>query len=391
MVHAKEALLGKRMIQGCLTGTVLALILAILRRTTTLINRSYWNMWILSVAFITGLLFIIFFWRAGKKRLSKQGAGVFGTVSFLLMGALFFYTLPTLFLYLTEFVLPGESIFSTEFLFKFIGFALGIGIVLLAGIGVFKAGIALPSRFTASLLILSLILVLLDHGAAVIQVLLARRIIPMIRWLFKIVVAAAGYKTVLLYLLIGMSLLMAVVLCLRSLRPQGVYRNPAELRKIRAAMHKRRRWSGVISVLALGSVFILTGLKAYTRREVVLSPAEPMTIAGVEILIPLEQVQDGHLHRFAYITKENTEVRFIVIKKNASAYGVGLDACDICGATGYYERKDEVICRLCDVVMNKSTIGFKGGCNPVPLAYTTQGGKLVIALTHLEAEAHRFK
>lgn len=36
---------------------------------------------------------------------------------------------------------------------------------------------------------------------------------------------------------------------------------------------------------------------------------------------------------------------------------------------GYYERNDDVVCKRCDVVMNKSTIGFKGGCNPVPFEY----------------------
>jgi uncharacterized membrane protein len=84
-------------------------------------------------------------------------------------------------------------------------------------------------------------------------------------------------------------------------------------------------------------------------------------------------------------------VRFIVIKKSAAAYGVGLDACYICGSTGYYERRDGVVCRLCDVVMNKSTIGFKGGCNPVPLAYRVRDGALIVSLEDLENEKGRFK
>jgi uncharacterized membrane protein len=84
-------------------------------------------------------------------------------------------------------------------------------------------------------------------------------------------------------------------------------------------------------------------------------------------------------------------VRFIVIKKNETSFGVGLDACDICGPTGYYERKDEVICMLCDVVMNKNTIGFKGGCNPVPLAFTIREGSLVVRCEDLDNERGRFK
>jgi uncharacterized membrane protein len=97
------------------------------------------------------------------------------------------------------------------------------------------------------------------------------------------------------------------------------------------------------------------------------------------------------LHRFIYPASNGTEVRFIVIKKNEIAFGVGLDACDICGPTGYYERNDEVICKLCDVVMNKSTIGFKGGCNPVPLAYAIKDGGMAIETQNLENEKKRFE
>jgi uncharacterized membrane protein len=84
-------------------------------------------------------------------------------------------------------------------------------------------------------------------------------------------------------------------------------------------------------------------------------------------------------------------VRFIIIKKNDVAFGVGLDACDICGPNGYYERKGDVICKLCDVVMNKQTIGFKGGCNPVPLAYALDGGEMIVMTADLETESKRFR
>ncbi|MDR3114919.1 MAG: Fe-S-containing protein [Treponema sp.] len=389
--HKKGGPLGKRMIQGCLLGTGLALIVAILRRTTALINRGYWNLWILSLGIIGGILFILLYWGLGRTRIPRYYTRVFGWVSLLLMGALFFYALPTLFLYPTEFVLAGESVFTTDFLFKLIGYGVGLGIAFLVGIGIFKAGIPLSPRFIGVLITLGLILNMVNQATTIVQFLLARRMIPMIRWLFRIVVAAAGYNLVLLYLLMGISFSLALVLWIQSLRPQEGYRNPAEYRKIKATMRNRRRWTAVVTGGSLVSIFILTGLKAYNEREVILSPAEPMTIQGAEILIPLEQVQDGNLHRFAYTASDNTEIRFIVIKKNAVAYGVGLDACDICGATGYYERKNEVICRLCDVVMNKSTIGFKGGCNPVPLVYTNRSGNMIIAIAHLETERHRFK
>ena len=71
-------------------------------------------------------------------------------------------------------------------------------------------------------------------------------------------------------------------------------------------------------------------------------------------------------------------------------YGVGLDACDICGVAGYYERNNDIICKRCDVVMNKATIGFKGGCNPVPFPYEIADMKIIIRKADLEAEKNRF-
>ena len=109
------------------------------------------------------------------------------------------------------------------------------------------------------------------------------------------------------------------------------------------------------------------------------------------MVIPLKQIDDGHLHRFEYPTKDGTKVRFIVIKKAGSAYGVGLDACDICGASGYYEKDGHVICKLCEVAMNIATIGFKGGCNPIPLEYSVTEGKLTVPKSALEGSVKIFK
>ncbi len=40
--------------------------------------------------------------------------------------------------------------------------------------------------------------------------------------------------------------------------------------------------------------------------------------------------QSCHLHRFEYTTSTGVKVRFIVIQKSGSSFGVGLDACEIC-------------------------------------------------------------
>jgi uncharacterized membrane protein len=388
----------KRIGQGCAAGAVLALVVAFLRRTTALINRTRLNTYILSAAFVAALLFFCLYRLFRGKDYSPQrekSETTFGTFLFLtaafLEAALLFHALPDIFLYPTEFVLAGQSVISTEFLFKFIGFAAGLLLSVLVSFGIFKSASALGERTAGIFLFAALAVNMLNQLTAVVQFLLARRIIPMNRYLFGIIVVAVNYNIVFLYALMSIAVLVLLVLFIRYFHPRLEYKNPAELRKLKAGIRYRRRWAFTAVSGCVCLLLSFTVLRAWNERGVVLSPAESMTVAGGEIQIPITQVEDGHLHRFAWNASDGTEVRFIVIKKSAAAYGVGLDACDICGNTGYYERKDEVICRLCDVVMNKSTIGFKGGCNPVPLGYFVRDGGMIVQLSDLENEKGRFK
>ena len=139
---------------------------------------------------------------------------------------------------------------------------------------------------------------------------------------------------------------------------------------------------------------VLTVVKANDTKQVELSAPETYTIDEdtESILIPVESVSDGHLHRFEYRTEKNIDVRWIVVKKPGSAsFGVGLDACEVCGNAGYFERGGQVICKRCDVVMNINTIGFKGGCNPIPLPYEVKEGSLIFKLSDIIAGEKEFR
>ena len=83
--------------------------------------------------------------------------------------------------------------------------------------------------------------------------------------------------------------------------------------------------------------------------------------------------------------------RIVIKKPNSQSYGIGLDACDICGETGYYERDGQVVCKLCDVVMNINTIGFKGGCNPIVVPYSIENSNIILPVTGLIEHENEFK
>ena len=169
------------------------------------------------------------------------------------------------------------------------------------------------------------------------------------------------------------------------------YDNPAQHRKIRAAWRNTKRWCALLLACCVVGVLCLTLFTSLSEKKVELSPPEECEQRGDDLYISFDQVADGHLHRFIYTTDDGVDVRFIIIKKpNGVAYGVGLDACDICGETGYYERNGQVVCSLCDVVMNVNTIGFKGGCNPIVIDYSVENGYIIVPTATLVEHQDEF-
>ena len=158
------------------------------------------------------------------------------------------------------------------------------------------------------------------------------------------------------------------------------------------AFRRRAKAAGAFSLVAMICVTVaLTYGVAQTQKVVTLSPPEDYSLADGVATIKFSQISDGHLHRFEYRAKDGTSMRFIIIKKNGGAYGVGLDACDNCGDAGYYEKDGKIICKKCDVAINLATIGFKGGCNPIPFDYQVKPGKIVIQTSTLDALSSHFQ
>ncbi len=105
--------------------------------------------------------------------------------------------------------------------------------------------------------------------------------------------------------------------------------------------------------------------------------------------IPVASVSDGVLHRFE-LDDAGVSVRFIVIEKPDHTLATAFDACQICGAKGFYQKGPNVICKNCASAIVTGTIGTKGGCNPIPLQSRVDGGMLVIDEGALEHESKRF-
>jgi uncharacterized membrane protein len=116
------------------------------------------------------------------------------------------------------------------------------------------------------------------------------------------------------------------------------------------------------------------------------SPAQSLAAVNDEVEIPLSDLTDSSLHYFTARVGNDT-VRFLVIHKTNGDYATALDACQICGAKGYRQEGQNVVCRNCGAVIYIPSIGEKGGCNPIQLKSRVEGGEVIVNLADLASSA----
>ncbi len=283
----------------------------------------------------------------------------------------------------------GE-LFTLEVLVKSLGFGGGLFIGLLSGYLVYKASAALNYKRLMFVYAVQAVACIIQQGIYLIQVLMIRRIVggPT---LMRVMGPLIDNQRLVIFVVFFVTLLVPITLYSQPKPEKPEDANPAEYRKILAAAKRKLRWGAGVVVSLVVMVLMSSVGYSFATKEAELVPAIPIAAENGFAVVPLENVQDGHLHRYSYRTKNGTTVRFIIIRKGGNAYGVGLDACEICGPTGYIERDDQVVCKLCDVVMNKQTIGMPGGCNPIPLEYKVENGGIRIAEEKLEAAKKHFR
>lgn len=365
-----------------------SVIIYLLKTKTVIINKAFYSITILSFELTVSLILLVLMLISIKRKKMVKSFALVSTLYIFFMGA---YSVPTALLFIHEFPMGETSIFSTAVLFKGSGYLLSFIVLSVMAVGLYKMALkydASKLKWTTFTLIL---MGFVTHLFAIIQPLLARRIIPFNRALFKVMTFVINNNYMFIYISLIVVLSMPIFVWYNSYFMSDMYNNPAEHRKIRAEARRRKRWSRTIILIFVFSVLSLTVIKGYDEREIVLSPIEETVVESDAVYIPFEAVEDGKLHRYAYESEEGTQIRFIIIKKSPTAYGIGLDACEICGATGYYQRNDAVICKRCDVVMNIQTIGFKGGCNPIPFDYELVDGRIKILKQVLEVFEDEFK
>lgn len=157
--------------------------------------------------------------------------------------------------------------------------------------------------------------------------------------------------------------------------------NDAEKRLLESQNRRQRRWMIAAATASLTVILVLTADFIYARANSAPPQARPIEAVGNIVRVPISEVQDGSMHLFT-VSAGSQSMRFMVIKK-PNGWGVALDACLICGAEGYRQDGQNVMCRHCASAIYIPSIGDKGGCNPIGVASHVDGGDIVIDISAL--------
>jgi high-affinity iron transporter len=157
--------------------------------------------------------------------------------------------------------------------------------------------------------------------------------------------------------------------------------NDAEKRLLESQNRRQRRWMAAAASACLIVIMALTADFIYARANSAAPTVRQLAVQGTDVRVPIAQVQDGDMHLFSADINGQV-VRFMIIKK-PNGWGTALDACRICGADGYRQDGQNVICRHCGSAIYVPTIGEAGGCNPIGVPSRVDGANLVLDVSAL--------
>jgi high-affinity iron transporter len=175
----------------------------------------------------------------------------------------------------------------------------------------------------------------------------------------------------------------------RRRQPLPEASSPAQYRKGAWTARRERLWMASVYIFCFVFIALVTAEFIYTKSVSALSPATPVEFVNGEVRIPLAQVSDGDLHRFQ--AQENgVDIRFWLYQKPDGKVATVFDACEICGAVGFYKGPNGVVCKNCAAPISPQSIGNGGGCNPIPLKASQTADAVIIQEADVAAGGRKF-
>jgi high-affinity iron transporter len=267
---------------------------------------------------------------------------------------------------------------STEGLQTWIGTGIGIAAAVAVGVFFFKGTLKIPLQQFFKVTSGILILVAIQLAVTGLHELSEAQWIPSSKAEMALLGPVVRNDLFFFILVFGAAALMILKEWQSATHSKavGAVTNPAERRLLESQNRKQRLWMIAAAVMSLSVILVLTADFIYAKVSAAPVQAQPVEAVKGIVRVPVAQVQDGNLHLFT-LNANGHAVRFMVIKK-PNGYGTALDACLICGADGYRQDGQNVICRHCASAIYIPSIGQKGGCNPIGFTSQVDGSDVVI-------------
>jgi high-affinity iron transporter len=360
-----------------------------------LLSRTRWNQdifegWVMLAAAFFVVSMIIFMMRTGRKLKGE----IEGKVGLLAGQNAWFGLFAFVFLMVlregveTVLILSAVSLNSTALL-SFLGTFLGVIAAVAFGVMFVKGSVRINLQkffrvttvilfFVAAQLVVSGLHELSENG-----------VLPSSKTEMAIIGPIVRNDLFFFITIVALAALM-VLFEVKRREPGTTPTSAAERRKAVWSARRERLW--MASVYASSFVFILlvTAEFIYTKSVSALSPATEVTFVNGQVSIPLTQLYDGDLHRFS-AQEGGATVRFWLYQKPDGKIATVLDACEICGAVGFYKGPNGVVCKNCAAPINPQSVGMPGGCNPVPLKALVTSDAVLIQESDLAAKSRLFQ
>src|ERR1700683_371375 len=361
----------------------------------TNLNEDVFEGWIMLAAAFFVITMVIFMMKTGRKLKGqiegKVGllAGLGGAEKDAWVGLFFFVFLMVLREGAeTVLILSAVSLNSTE-LMSFLGTLLGVIAAIAFGVMFVKGSVRINLQKFFRVTTAILFLVALQLVIAGLHELSESGVIASSKREMAIIGPIVRNDLFFFVTIIALAALM-VLFDAKRRQPVPESASGAERRKAAWTARKERMWMASVYGFSFVFIALVTAGFIYSKSVSALSPAAEVSFTSGEVRIPLTQVSDGDLHRFQ--AQENgTSVRFWLYRKPDGKIATVFDACEICGAVGFYKSGNLVVCKNCAAPIKPQSVGAKGGCNPVPLNATQRADSVIIQEADIAAGSRMFE
>jgi high-affinity iron transporter len=359
------------------------------------LSRLKWNQdifegWVMLVAAVFVVTMIVFMMKTGRKLKGQiEGKiGLFASNDAWIGLFLFVFLMVLREGVETVLILSAVTLNSSE-LMSFIGTVLGVAAAILFGVMFVKGSVKINLQKFFKVTTAILLFVAAQLVIAGLHELSENGVLPSSRQEMAIIGPIVRNDLFFFVTILVLAALM-VLFEMKSRQPVDLPATPAARRKALWTARRERLWMASVYICSFVFIVMVTAGFIYEKSASALSPATEVTFVDGKVSIPLKQVYDGDLHRFA--TKEGgLEIRFFLYQKPDGKIATLFDACEICGPVGFYKGAQGVICKNCAAPINPQSVGMPGGCNPIPLKAEVTDDAVIVSETDLAAGRNYFE